>query len=137
MKIKVKLSIMMIAIVAIVAGGIAIIELQQASGIALSLSKQKTMYLARQTAQYWDGRLNGYINVLQTLSNIFNFYEEIPVADRCQQFEDNLNGVFEDMPDFVRMATIWKPDTIDGQDARNIGRIGSIPRLKSPVNAFV
>ena len=127
MKIKIKLSIMMIAIVLVVAGGIAIIELDRASNIALDLSKQKTMYLARQRAQYWDGRLNGYINVLQTLSNIFNFYEEIPIADRRQQFEDNLNGVFEDMTDFVRMGTIWKPNAIDGQDARNIGRVGSTP----------
>ena len=125
MKIKIKLSIMMIAIVAIVAGGIAVIELQRASSIALELAKQKTLYLTRQRAQYWDGRLNGYINVLQTLSNIFNFYEEIPIADRRQQFEDNLNGVFEDMPDFIRFGTVWKPNAIDGQDARNIGRVGS------------
>jgi methyl-accepting chemotaxis protein len=65
--------------------------------------------------------------VLQTLSNIFNFYESIPVGDRRQQFEDNLRGVFEDMPDFVRLATTWKPDAIDGQDARYIGRVGSTP----------
>jgi len=127
MKIKVKLSIMMIAIVAIVAGGLAVIQLVKSSGTTLALSKQKTMYLARQRAQYWDGRMNGYINVLQTLSNIFNFYESIPVGERRQQFEDNLRGVFEDMPDFVRLATTWKPDAIDGQDARNIGRVGSTP----------
>jgi len=127
MKIKVKLSIMMIAIVAIVAGGLAIIQLVKSSDITLELSKQKTMYLARQRAQYWDGRMDAYINVLQTLSNIFNFYESIPVEDRRQQFEDNLRGVFEDMPDFVRLATTWKPNAIDGQDARYIGRVGSTP----------
>jgi len=127
MKIKIKLSLMMIAIVAVVAGGIAIIELVKSSNITMALAKQKTMYLARQRAQYWDGRMNGYINVLQTLSNIFNFYESIPLAERRQQFEDNLNGVFEDTPDFVRLATTWKPDAIDGQDARYIGRVGSTP----------
>jgi len=127
MKIKVKLSIMMIAIVAIVAGGLAIIQLVKSSDITLALSKQKTMYLARQRAQYWDGRMDAYINVLQTLSNIFNFYESIPLEDRRQQFEDNLRGVFEDMPDFVRLATTWKPNAIDGNDAGNIERIGSTP----------
>jgi len=127
MKIKVKLSIMMIAIVAIVAGGLAIIQLVKSSDITLALSKQKTMYLARQRAQYWDGRMGGYINVLQTLSNIFNFYESIPLEDRRQQFEDNLRGVFEDMPDFVRLATTWKPNAIDGNDALYIGRVGSTP----------
>jgi len=127
MKIKIKLSIMMIAIVAIVAGGLAIIELVKASDITLRLAKEKTLYLARQRAQYWDGRLNGYISTLQALSNIFNFYESIPVADRRQQFEDNIEGMFEDTPDFIRLGTIWKPNAIDGRDAQNIGRSGSSP----------
>jgi methyl-accepting chemotaxis protein len=125
MKIKIKLSIMMIAIVLIVAGGIAIIELQRASSIALNLAMQKTMYLARQQAQYWDGRMNGYINVLQTLSNIMNFYENLPTEERRQTYEETMQSVFEDVPDFVRMFTVWKPDAIDGMDVRNIGRIGS------------
>jgi len=127
MKIKFKLCIMMIAIVLVVAGGIAIIELQKSKSIILQLAKQKTLYLARQRAMYWDGRLNGYINILDTLTNIFNFYENIPVADRRQRFEDNLRGVFEDTPDFVRIATIWRPNAIDGNDARNINRPGSTP----------
>jgi len=127
MKIKIKLSIMMIAIVIVVAGGVALIQLDTSSKIILKLAKEKTLYLARQRAQYWDGRLNGYISTLEALSNIFNFYESIPVKDRRQQFEDNLSGIFEDSPDFVRLGTIWKPDAVDGQDARNIGRSGSTP----------
>jgi len=127
MKIKIKLSIMMIAIVLAVAGGLAIIEMVKSSDIVMGLAREKTMYLARQRAEYWDGRLNGYMNVLQTLSNIFNFYESIPLAERRQQFEDNLNGVFEDSPDLVRLGTVWKPNAVDGQDARNIGRVGSTP----------
>jgi len=127
MKIKIKLSIMMIAIVAVVGGGIAIIELNKASDIALRLAKDKTMYLARQRAQYWDGRLNGYISTLQALSNIFNFYESIPLAGRREQFEDNIEGIFEDSPDFVRLGTIWKPNAIDGNDTKYIGRPGSTP----------
>jgi len=125
MKIKIKLSIMMIAIVVIVAGGIAIIELVQASSITMALSEQKTMYLARQRAQYWDGRIGGYIEVLQTLSNVYNFYESIALEDRRTQFEDTMQSVFEDEPDFIRMFTVWKPDAIDGMDSRNIGRVGS------------
>jgi len=127
MKIKIKLSIMMIAIVAIVAGGLAVIQLVKSSGITLELSKQKTMYLARQKAQYWDGRMNGYLNILQTISNVMNFYENLPAADRRQTYENILRSVFEDTPDFVRLATTWKPNAIDGMDARYIGRVGSTP----------
>jgi methyl-accepting chemotaxis protein len=125
MKIKIKLSIMMIAIVAAVAGGIAVIQLQKATDITMGLAKQKTMYLARQRAQYWDGRIGGYIQVLQTLSNEMNFYENIDPNTRRTEYENMLNSVFEDSPDFIRMFTIWKPNAVDGMDARNIGRVGS------------
>jgi methyl-accepting chemotaxis protein len=117
----------MVAIVGAVAVGIAIIQLSMSSKIVLELAMEKNIYLARQRAEYWDGRLNGYISTLQGLSNIFNFYENIPVGDRRQQFEDNINGIFEDMPDLVRMGTVWKPNAIDGRDSQYIGRPGSTP----------
>jgi len=127
MNVKIKLSIMMIVVVLIAAGSIAVIELHKSSDITMELARRKTMYLARQHARYWDGRLNGYINVLQSLSNIMNFYENLPVADRRQTYEDTLLSVFEDMPDFVRIFTVWKPYALDGNDARNRGRPGSTP----------
>jgi methyl-accepting chemotaxis protein len=125
MKIKVKLSIIMIMIVVIVTGGVAVVQQFKSKDMLMDVSRQKTMYLARQYAKQWDGQLLVYTNILQTLSNIFNFYESIPVKDRRQQFEDNLKGVFEDTPDFLRLTTIWKPNAIDEQDAKNIDRPGS------------
>jgi len=127
MKLKFRLCLIVIAIVVVVAGGIAIIELQQASSIIMALARQKTLYVARQQAQYWDGRINGYIQILQTLSNNMNFYESLEPATRRQTYEDTLMSIFEDTPDFVRIATIWKPDAIDGMDSRYIGRVGSSP----------
>jgi methyl-accepting chemotaxis protein len=91
----------------------------------LNLSKQKTLYLARQYAKEWDGKIDGYIKVLQSLSNVMNFYENLNPAERRQEYENTLRSVFEDMPEFVRMYTIWKPDAIDGMDSRYIGRPGS------------
>ena len=50
MKSKIKLSIMIIGIIAVLACGIAMVQLSQSSGITLNLSRQKTMYMARQYA---------------------------------------------------------------------------------------
>jgi len=125
MKIKFKLSILMIAIVAIIVTGVAILLLRQASNTALNLSKQKTMYIARQYAKEWDGKIDGFIKVLQTLSNVMNSYESLEPQIRRPDYENTMNSVFKDMPDFTRMFTVWKPNAIDGMDARNIGRTGS------------
>jgi len=117
----------MIAIVVIVTGGVAIVQLLQSKDMIMTVTKQRTMYLAREYAKQWDGQLLGYTSILQTLSNIFNFYEDIPVGERRQQFEDILMGVFGDTPDFLRLTTIWKPNAIDGNDTKYIGRPGSTP----------
>ena len=127
MKIKIKLSIMMIAIMVVIAGSIALILLSQASNITLGLSKEKTTYLARQQAEYWDGRIGGFIQNLQMISNVMNFYENLPPEGRRTEYENVIKAVFGDLPDFVRLFTIWKPDAIDGMDSRNIGRPGSTP----------
>jgi len=127
MKIKIKLSIMMIAIMVVIAGGLALIMLSRASNVALELAKDKSTYLARQRAEYWDGRIGGFIENLQMISNVMNYYENLPPESRRTEYENVMRAVFGDLPDFLRLFTIWKPDAIDGMDSRNIGRVGSSP----------
>jgi len=125
MKLKFKLSIMVIAIIAVVVTGVAMILLQRSSAISLNLSKQKVTYLARQRAEYWSGRMNGYIRVLDTVAQVMGNYEDTAPALRRDEFEEMMKAVFEEQPDFVRMFTVWKPNAVDGMDARYIGRTGS------------
>ena len=125
MKIKIKLCILMIPIIAGVVGGIAGIQLWKASKISIQLSKRSAAYLARQRAQYWEGRINGYLEVLHTASNVMNYYESIDAEDRRALYEDVMVSIFEDQSDFVRIFTVWKPNALDGMDSRYIGRTGS------------
>jgi len=122
---RVKLSIIVIVIMVVIAAGVPVLQLRNASNVALNLSRQKTMYLARQYAQYWDGKIDGYIKVLQSISDVMNFYENLDPGLRRQEYEITLQAVFEDMPEFVRMFTIWKPGAIDNMDSRFKGRTGA------------
>jgi len=123
--VKIKPNVIAIALVLILAGCIALIAIQQSSSVTLTLARQETMYMAYQYSREWESKINGYIQVLQTLSTIINFYESTEPDMRRQMYENMVQSVFEDMPEFVRMFIIWKPDAIDGMDARNIGRVGS------------
>ncbi|MDR2576084.1 MAG: hypothetical protein LBC52_06540, partial [Treponema sp.] len=121
---KVKLSIIGIVIMVLIATGVPVLQLRNASNVALNLSRQKTMYLARQYAQYWDGKIDGYIKVLQSISDVMNFYENLEPGLRRQEYENTLQAIFEDMPEFVRIFTIWKPNALDNMDSRFIGSAG-------------
>jgi len=125
MKIKIKLSIMMIAIVAIIVAGVAVILLREASGISVSLSKRGLDNLAAQRAAYWQGREDGLYRVLRTLANQMGDYENIPAADRRDRYDEMLKAVTAAEDTMYQVYTIWKPNALDGMDARFIGRDGS------------
>jgi methyl-accepting chemotaxis protein len=127
MKFKIKMSFMMIAIVAIAAGGIAVIELMQASNISLRLSLRGLNYLAREQAQYWQGREESYIKQLTAIADIMGEYEMLPAQDRRDQYDNMLKATLNNNPNFARIFSIWKPNAMDGMDNRYIGRPGSSP----------
>jgi methyl-accepting chemotaxis protein len=127
MKIKIKLSIMMIAIVLIVAGGIAVIELIKASDISLRLSLRGMDYLARQRAVYWQGREENFISQLNGIADIMGEFEKIRPDERRDLYDNMLLATLANNPRFARIFSIWKPNAMDGMDSRYIGRPGSSP----------
>jgi signal transduction histidine kinase/DNA-binding response OmpR family regulator/HPt (histidine-containing phosphotransfer) domain-containing protein len=122
---RVKLSIVVIIIMVMIAGGIPMAQLWNASNVALNLSRQKTIYMARQYAQFWDGKIDGYIKVLQAVSNVMNSYEKLEPGTRRLDYEKTMQAIFEDIPEFLRMFTIWKPNAIDNMDSRFAGTVGA------------
>jgi methyl-accepting chemotaxis protein len=125
MKIKIKLSLMVIAIVAAVAASIALIQLRQASAISLESNLRGLKYLARQQAEFWKGREDGYLQVLRGVANIMGEYESIPAEQRRDRYDEMLLATLTTQPSFVRIFSVWKPNALDGMDSRYIGRTGS------------
>ncbi|MDR0472385.1 MAG: methyl-accepting chemotaxis protein [Treponema sp.] len=125
MKLKFKLSLMMIAMVAVVAGSIAVIQLRQAVKISMDSNRQAVKNLTQARTEMWSGKLNTYLEALRVVSNIMSHYETIPADERRDRFDDILLATLTTQPDFVRMFSIWKPNALDGMDSRYIGRTGS------------
>ncbi|MCL1814654.1 MAG: methyl-accepting chemotaxis protein [Treponema sp.] len=127
MKLKFRLSLIVIAIMAVVITGISVMLLRQASKTAISLSTRGLKDLAGQRAEYWKGREDGRMQVLSTLSGIMQDYESIPAAERRDRFDSMLRATLIDQPLIITIYTVWLPNAIDGMDAQFIGRTGSSP----------
>jgi methyl-accepting chemotaxis protein len=127
MKIKIKLSLIMIAIVAGITGSIAVILLRQASGISMDLSIRGIGSVGDQQSSYWKGREDRYFEVIRTLAAIMSEYELVPAEERRDRYDENLRAVLVSQPNIVRIFSIWKPNALDGMDSRYIGRQGSSP----------
>jgi len=127
MKIKIKLSIMVISILILVIAGIAAVLLNRASNITIELTKRSIQYLSSEQAVYWQSRQDLRLMALRVLADIMGDYEEIKQEERRERFNDMLLGTLTSQPDLVQIYTIWKPNSIDGMDERFIGIPGSAP----------
>jgi len=127
MKIKFRLSLIVIAIVVVVSGGLAIILLRQASEISKALSIRGIEFMSSQRAAYWEGREDSNMRVLRTLANIMGDYDQVPAAERRDRYDDMMRSIAVAETSMFEIYTIWKPNAVDGMDARMIGRTGSSP----------
>jgi methyl-accepting chemotaxis protein len=125
MKIKFKLSIMVIAIMAVVVTGISFLLLYQASAISTELSLEAIFHLAQREAKYWEGREDKRMQMLNTLAHLMADYEGYPVEIRRINFDNVLFSTLKQEADILELYTIWKPNAIDGMDNQFIGQPGS------------
>jgi methyl-accepting chemotaxis protein len=124
MKIKMRLSIIVIAIIAVVLTTVAIILLRQASDTSITLSKRSIENLAAQRAAYWQGREDGLYRVARTLANILGDFEDDPVDRRRDMYDSMMQSVAKAETTIFQVYAVWLPNAIDGMDARNTSRPG-------------
>jgi len=125
MKIKIKLSIIVIAIIAVVLTTVAVILLRQASNTSITLSKRSIENLATQRAAYWQGREDGLYRVARTLANIFGDFEDDPIDRRRDMYNSMMQSVARAETTIFQVYCVWLPDAVDGMDARYAGRPGN------------
>jgi len=125
MKIKIKLSLIVICIMTVVITGISSILLLEASNISIKLSKKGISYLTGEEATYWKSRQDSRLLVLTTLANIMGEYNELEPGTRRDRFDSMLEGTIDSIPELISLYTVWKPGAIDGMDAEFTGRLGS------------
>jgi len=127
MKLKIKLSLMVIAIVAVIVTGIAALLLREATNISLNLSMENLERVIEREVNYWKGREDGHILALNTLAAIMEDFESFPPETRRDQFDSMLKGALIENERWGLTYSIWKPNALDGMDDQYIGRVGSSP----------
>jgi methyl-accepting chemotaxis protein len=108
MKVKFKLSIMMIVIVMIVAGGLTVLQLREATDISMDLSVRGLKYLAQEQAKSWQGRENGYISQLTGIADIMGEFEKIRPEERQDLYDNMLLATLNNNPRFTHIFSIFQ-----------------------------
>jgi methyl-accepting chemotaxis protein len=108
MKLKIKLSLMVIAIVAVIVTVVGVILLRQASDISLTLAKQSMRNLTIARVEYWKGREEGNLKILKTLADVMADYESTPADTRRERFDAMLKSTLLANSNMAAIYTVWK-----------------------------
>ncbi|MHC6202527.1 methyl-accepting chemotaxis protein [Breznakiellaceae bacterium SP9] len=127
MKIKLRMSLIVIGILVAVVAGLAVILVGRASVMQLTTTRQSQQRLAAQQAALIQARYEGYFETLRTIADIMADYEDTEVDRRRDRYDDILRSVCLSNEHVTGFFTLWLPDSIDGMDAQSIGRPGSGP----------
>jgi methyl-accepting chemotaxis protein len=125
MKLRIKLCVIILAILVAVVGGLSFLILTQASSTISTLSVESIERLAGSQAAYWQGREEGYLRVASVASGFLGAYEQTEPERRRARFDQFLEATLISEPNIVGIFAIFQPNVLDGLDYEYRGVRGS------------
>jgi methyl-accepting chemotaxis protein len=98
-------------------GIISSVLIYRASSIQKKSAMENLKNIAGITAKDIQRNFEKYMDVIRTLSQIMNSFQDVEADKRRDNYNETMYGVLESNPEFVRIYTVWKPNAIDGNDS--------------------
>jgi methyl-accepting chemotaxis protein len=126
MKLKYRLSIIVIAILITVVAAISFILLNRSSAMQMASAKESQQRLAAEQARIIQIRYEGYMRVAHTLANMMADFDSTEPGRQRNRFDDLMKSVLLAEERLVGVFAVFKPNTIDpGMDAMFAGTPGN------------
>ncbi|MDR1253186.1 MAG: methyl-accepting chemotaxis protein [Treponema sp.] len=125
MKLKFRLSLIVITILVLVVGGLASLILLQASSTISDLSVKSIERLASQQASYWQGWEESHLKIAEVAAGFLSSYERVEPELRRNRFFHFLESIITTEEDVVSIFAVFKPEALDGLDSQYRGIVGS------------
>ncbi|MDR2029182.1 MAG: HAMP domain-containing protein, partial [Treponema sp.] len=117
MKLKIRLTVIIIAMMLVIITAISTILLYRARTLQKEAAEENLENLTGRHALDLMARLQQYYDSASSLAHIMNSYKRIEPDMRRTQFNECLISVLESNPNYIGLYTVWKPGIIDGRDA--------------------
>jgi methyl-accepting chemotaxis protein len=126
MKIKYRLSIVVIAIVVAIVAALSILLLTRASSLQMASARESQQRLAAEQARGIQIRFEAYLRTARTLADALADYDKADVGRQRNRFDQFLESILQAEDRLVSIFVVFKPGTIDpGMDAFFAGAPGS------------
>ncbi len=125
MKLKLKLSLIVIAINVIAVVVIGAILLSWSARLQISDAHKIAESNARSSASELQRQMEVYMDTARACAQIMDNFESVQLSERRSRFNDILYGVLDSNTQFLGIYSAWFPNALDGMDARYANTEGS------------
>ncbi|MDR3170413.1 MAG: PDC sensor domain-containing protein, partial [Treponema sp.] len=125
MKLKIRLSIIVIALLVTVVTAVSVILISQATNMQLKTVDISEERLAESISMDLERRYEVYLQTARNLATILGDYAYYDQENRRARFLQSMKSLLEANPQFVAIYMIWKPNVLDDMDAQFAGQLGS------------
>ncbi|MDR1326437.1 MAG: methyl-accepting chemotaxis protein [Treponema sp.] len=126
MKLRYRLSLIVVTILVVVIAALSLVLFNRASSVQMATTLESQERLAAYQASIIKARYEGYVRIVDILANMLADYDLTDVGQQRTRFDPLLRSVLESEEELVGIYTVFKPNTIDaGWDASFAGTPGN------------
>ncbi|MDR1219814.1 MAG: methyl-accepting chemotaxis protein [Treponema sp.] len=121
MKLRVRVSLIFIAIMIAALASISVVLLNRAGKMQVQTALRSAERLAEEEARNIKGIYDNHIQTARTLAQLMGGYENFEAGDRRAVFIAIMRQIFESNPQLVALYSVWGDNALDGLDALYAG----------------
>ena len=118
MKLRLKLSLIVIAIIIVMMTVSSVLILREAGTLQTNAAYSYALQVAQYEATDIGRRMEIYLRAAKSLAQIFGEYHSLPVEQRRSNFDDMLWSLLARNEKYEGLWTAWYPNALDGMDNR-------------------
>lgn len=117
MKLQSRLTVIMAVLSAVALIATSSVLLFRAISMQRGSAMENLQNIAGSTAKDIQRHFENYLDIIRTLSQIMNSFQDIKVEERRDNYNGTMYGVLESNPAFVSIYTAWNPNALDELDS--------------------
>jgi methyl-accepting chemotaxis protein len=125
MKLKIRLTLIIAAMMAVVVATIAIVLLSRARRLQINAAHENMENLTGLHAGILENQFQTYYDTVLFLSRVFSGFEKTDADERRTDYNNTLYSILRTNSHFVGLYTVWKPGILDGMDALHANTPGT------------
>ena len=133
MKLRTKLSVVVIAMVTVVISVSSVITLNRSSSLQIAAAYDQAEQIANTNAVDIGKQVGVYVQTTKVLAQIFGEYQSLPLTQRRTLFDDMMFSLMNQNENFTGLWTAWLPNALDGLDSQRGQYNTAYTRRNGPV----